>query len=91
MKTRFFTALSLLPVAAFAATAQAGTVVCKDGTIYHLTGDEITYEVACANHGGLSSTQMPGANVVQTNTPHPFEPDRSRPTLGTAKFAPTRG
>lgn len=81
MNTKILSALSLLTAAAaFVPAAQAGTVVCADGTIYNLSGDEITDDVACANHGGLSPTQRPGANTVQTNTPHPVFPDESRPT-----------
>ncbi|MEM9763042.1 MAG: hypothetical protein AAF968_11095 [Pseudomonadota bacterium] len=62
---------------AFASAAQAGTVICADGTIYHLSGDEITYSVACANHGGIGRSQLPGAGGIQTNTPHPVFPDTS--------------
>ncbi|MGH1414589.1 MAG: hypothetical protein ACRBB0_13940 [Pelagimonas sp.] len=92
MKLTFLAALPLtIATLAFASTAQAGHVVCADGTIYNLTGDEITSEVACAKHGGLSPTQKPGANTVQTNTPHPSVPDRSKPGKGVATFAPTRG
>jgi hypothetical protein len=78
MKTQIFFASALLGAALATATAaQAGTVVCADGTIYNLSGDEITYEVACSEHGGLSPTQLPGANEVQTNTPAIF-PTRPR-------------
>lgn len=80
MKIRSLSVFSTLFASAFfAAAAHAGTVICADGTIYHLSGDEITYEVACANHGGVSRSQLPGAGGIQTSVPIPPIPDTGSP------------
>lgn len=74
--------------AALAVPAQASNnnhqVQCADGTVYVLNGDEITDDVACANHGGVSTAAVIiGGTQVQTNHGISPEPLRVRPQRAT--------
>ncbi|MEM1288831.1 MAG: hypothetical protein AAGH60_10810 [Pseudomonadota bacterium] len=81
-------AIVLASTAVLAFPAQASNnnhqVQCADGTVYVLNGDEITDDVACANHGGVSTAAVIiGGTQVQTNHGKPPEPLKVRPLRAT--------
>ncbi|WP_162651915.1 hypothetical protein [Lentilitoribacter sp. Alg239-R112] len=63
-------------VVASNATPLMRSVQCADGTVFKL-GDEITDEIACADHGGVSNTTVVTPSQLQTNSgidPIPLKP-----------------
>lgn len=87
MKTLFTSVvggIALLSGAFAAVHAQASNndhqVQCVDGTVYILNGDEITDEVACAHHGGVSpAAVIVGGTQIKTNHGIAPEPLKKRP------------
>lgn len=86
--------VALIPALALAASAlfvspglasnNDRQVQCADGTVYVLNGDEITDDVACANHGGVSTAAVIiGGSQIKTNHGKPPEPLRARPQRAT--------
>ncbi|MEM6464222.1 MAG: hypothetical protein AAF724_20135 [Pseudomonadota bacterium] len=55
------------------------TIQCADGTIFKLTGDEITSDMACANHGGVSRAGVITSSQLKTNHAVPPEPNTPKP------------
>ena len=80
------TAAALVTSTFLAVSAHAGQgnndhqVQCADGTIFVLNGDEITDDVACAYHGGVSPVAVfVGGTDIKNNTPIPAIPLKAKP------------
>ncbi|MEM6610596.1 MAG: hypothetical protein AAF689_18710 [Pseudomonadota bacterium] len=92
MNSKIFLALAVLTGPALVPTTAMAeferTVVCADGSVHHLSGDEITDDMVCASRGGLSPSQIPTAGGIKQGGQTPIKP--RPPRQGVATLAPQK-